>query len=507
MSDKNTNNSKEHNSNEPDSNEPDSNEPDSNEPDSNEPDSNEPDSNEPDSNEPKFNSEIVDIFNHLKSGEKCIVPRQAWKGRGIVICGGGHRLFANATVTIKMLRHWGCTLPIEWFYADTGEMTADTVDYLQTQYGVKCFNTDLIQQFKGFDKRGFQIKPIALLLSSFEEIIFVDSDNLPLIDPEVLFDTDEYKENGAIFWKDYWQYGINDNHDHAGVRQLHQMLNMPEPTHGEFEFESGQMVINKVRHYRALQVVLFMALNKDVFYRLVYGDKDTYRIAWKFCEAPFHVVDAKPGVIGFLNKDEKTFKGFGMIQAHPYNFPMWIHMTVHSWEEKKKPWNTMVTEYNNIVVTRDQMECFILCYDQQVKVMPLTEKMRHTMILGELFWKEIIVWENKMLVELQEHDNEYKEARERDIETEKSNKTSDNDPDKGIMVKFPQKKIINDVVLPKNRDSDKKITVNKEPLCHIGTMENNTENSSKSQQELESEENRKRSQNNNQSKPIELKSI
>jgi hypothetical protein len=460
-------------------------------------------------NKSVFNNEIIDIFNKLKSGEKCIVPRQAWKGRGIVICGGGHRLFANATVTIKMLRHWGCTLPIEWFYADTGEMTADTVDYLQTQYGVKCYNADMVKQFNGFDKRGFQIKPLALLLSSFEEVIFVDSDNLPLIDPEILFDTDEYKENGALFWKDYWQYGVNDKHDHDGVKHLHEMLNMPEPPIGEFEFESGQMVINKVRHYCALQVVLFMALNKDVFYKLVYGDKDTYRIAWKFCEASYHVIDAKPGVIGFLNKEEKTFKGYGMIQAHPYNFPIWIHMTVHSWEEKKKPWNTMVTEYNNIIVTRDQTECFILCYDPQVNVMPLTEKMRHTMILGELFWKEIIVWENKMLIELQEHDIRYKESKERDADIAKDNELSDNNPDKGVMVEFPKKKILNKVILPETRNSDKKMEINKNPLCHIGTLEDvehNSKNNPKSQQELEVQENKKRTQNN-VSNNIELKSI
>ena len=53
--------------------------------------------------------------------ERAVANKPAWptrrfRGRGIVICGGGAKYFPCAWVTLKMLRHLGCTLPIELWY-------------------------------------------------------------------------------------------------------------------------------------------------------------------------------------------------------------------------------------------------------------------------------------------------------------------------------------------------------------------------------------------------------
>lgn len=413
-----------------------------------------------------MDTELVNTLTELKLGHKTVVPRQPWKGRGIVMCGGGKRLFANGTVTIKLLRHWGCTLPIEWFYADTGEMTHNAVDYLETQYNVKCQNMDFYKQFKDFNKRGFQIKPLALLFSRFEEVIFVDSENLPLADPEMLFETKQYKKTGALFWKDYWQYGINDNHDHGGMKRIHELFGLPEPENGEFENESGQMVVHKSRHFHALQIAAFMALNYKIFQqKLIYGDKDTYKIAWKFCEEDYHVIDAKPGLIGYLDKDKQTFRGYGMIQGHPDSYPFWIHMTVYSWEEKTKPWNGMIVNYNNVAMQQDGSECFVLCYDKQMGVLQLTEKMAHTLQIGELFWKEIIVWEKDMLDEMVIHDDKFKKNKEDKKKYEKEYLANKN------LVEFPVgKNIINKVIQPNTVENKTKRTINMLPMSHSGNM-------------------------------------
>jgi hypothetical protein len=50
----------------------------------------------------------------------------------------------------------------------------------------------------------FQIKAAAVINSSFKEILYLDSDNLPATDPSFLFETEEYKSTGALFWPDFW---------------------------------------------------------------------------------------------------------------------------------------------------------------------------------------------------------------------------------------------------------------------------------------------------------------
>jgi len=50
-----------------------------------------------------------------------------------------------------------------------------------------------------------QIKADAIIASSFEEVLYLDSDNIPLRDPTYLFDTELYAEEGrprAVFWGD-----------------------------------------------------------------------------------------------------------------------------------------------------------------------------------------------------------------------------------------------------------------------------------------------------------------
>lgn len=50
-----------------------------------------------------------------------------------------------------------------------------------------------------------QIKADAIIASSFEEVLYLDSDNIPLRDPTYLFDTELYAGEGrprAVFWSD-----------------------------------------------------------------------------------------------------------------------------------------------------------------------------------------------------------------------------------------------------------------------------------------------------------------
>jgi hypothetical protein len=47
-----------------------------------------------------------------------------------------------------------------------------------------------------------ELKAYALLYSRFKEVLFMNANNVPVMNPEYLFETDEFKQTGAIFWPD-----------------------------------------------------------------------------------------------------------------------------------------------------------------------------------------------------------------------------------------------------------------------------------------------------------------
>jgi len=53
-------------------------------------------------------------------------------------------------------------------------------------------------------------KVAALLHCSFQEVLLLDADNLPLADPTYLFDDPLYRQRGNLFWPDYWSNWVND---------------------------------------------------------------------------------------------------------------------------------------------------------------------------------------------------------------------------------------------------------------------------------------------------------
>jgi len=134
-----------------------------------------------------------------------------FEGRGIVICAGGVKYLTCAWVLIKMLRHLGCTLPIEVWYLGEDEGDPEWIKLVEP-LGVTCIDAREggTGSASGTHPRrcsasathplgGWQSKPFAILHSRFQEVLFLDADNVPVVDPTFLFETDEYRRTGAIF--------------------------------------------------------------------------------------------------------------------------------------------------------------------------------------------------------------------------------------------------------------------------------------------------------------------
>ncbi|KAK9842068.1 hypothetical protein WJX81_006813 [Elliptochloris bilobata] len=183
-------------------------------------------------------------------------PDPAFSGRGVVILAGGPTYLVPAWVSVNMLRQTGCALPVEMFFPGADE-----------------------------DLAGFALKVAALILSSFEEVLFLDADNVVVSDPAPLFAAPAFQSTGALLWPDYWaSTAAPDLAAILGVDAL------PRGSH-----ESGQMLLSKRRAWDALMLAAFMNLRAGLYYELLScymgkGDKETFAAALTATGAPFAVV-------------------------------------------------------------------------------------------------------------------------------------------------------------------------------------------------------------------------
>jgi hypothetical protein len=212
-------------------------------------------------------------------------------------------------IAIKMLRETGCTLDVQvWYYGS--EFFPDEIRKLESIPGVKTRNLEEVKQttfqYKKTRNKMFEVKGAAILFSEFDQVLYLDSDNLPVRDPTFLFDSPAYKHTGAIFWKDFWK-----THPSNPIWKIFGV-----PCRNEFEQESGQLLVDKRRPdtWRALNLAVWMQSERDIYFELVMGDKDTFRFAWKALHVPFHMVIPHVGAIG---THRPQFCGHTMVQFAP----------------------------------------------------------------------------------------------------------------------------------------------------------------------------------------------
>ena len=122
-------------------------------------------------------------------------------GRGIVFTtGDNHAPFL--LTTIPSLRTLGCNLPIEIMYLGDSDLSESSRAALEDLSGVTTRDLSAMVNDEGWRLRGWASKPFSILFSSFREVIFIDADSLFFVNPEVLFDDEDYVRTGALFFKD-----------------------------------------------------------------------------------------------------------------------------------------------------------------------------------------------------------------------------------------------------------------------------------------------------------------
>jgi hypothetical protein len=232
-------------------------------------------------------------------------PTERYRGRGIVMAGGGDRFFPSLYVTIRALRHVGCTLPIQVWYLGRNDEMPKNYQALLSPLQVECINADKVRRRRPARRLdGWELKVFATLHSPFEELLFLDADSYPCRNPEFLFEQKDYQVRGAIFWPDVIAVDERLKWPAFGIADPRRLGSI----------ESGQFVINKRLSWRPLNLAWFYNDQSDYYYRYCHGDKHTFEAAWNRCKQPY-----------VMWQPQAPWIDVAIVQSGPDRAPLFVH--------------------------------------------------------------------------------------------------------------------------------------------------------------------------------------
>lgn len=286
----------------------------------------------------------------VNSLERMDMPMNQYKGDGIVTVGGG-KFSLLSFLIIKTMRSTGTTLPVEVFIPSGEEGDDEYCNKLLPQLNAKCISlSDVLPQktVDSFVFKGYQFKALALLASSFKNVLLLDADNFPIKKLDNIFRHEVFSSTGLILWPDFWRrttsplfYDITGKEvsskrvrfsiDDATPPQVYtkNLLDLSDvPLHDlegsipEVSTESGQLMIDKEKHLKTVLLALYYNSNGPGWYYPIFsqgasgeGDKETFIAAANFFDLPFYQVRTTPEVDGYhTSGSDPQFRGVSMLQ-------------------------------------------------------------------------------------------------------------------------------------------------------------------------------------------------
>jgi alpha 1,2-mannosyltransferase len=229
------------------------------------------------------------------------------KSRGIVTTAGGSHL-PVAVLSIRMLRRTGSELPVEVFLASQEEWDPQICDVVFLAMNARCVVLQDIFDAAGDDKSlrigKDQYKIMSIVFSSFEEVLFMDSDCFPVFDPSEIFDSEPFQSTSLILWPDFWF--PSESPFFFEVAQI-----SAPAIYNRSSTESGEIFYSKKKHKNSLLLALYYNYyGPDFYYPLQSqgapweGDKETFLWSAIVFDEPLYTVRKGVSALGYT-----TMKG------------------------------------------------------------------------------------------------------------------------------------------------------------------------------------------------------
>lgn len=220
-------------------------------------------------------------------------PLPQMSGFGVVTVAGGNYLRYLWAQTRVLRRLSDC--PVQCFHLGPQEIQHKAVNLLR-DLGVEFVDAIPLMGRENYQTRhGWSAKSAALKYTRFRYACFMDADCIPLIDPETILNHSDF-ETGFLAWFD-----INKC----------RKSNMIFPSMGikydpAFrEFEAGQQMWDRQRHWLPLQLFSFMNGRPKPFHDDLWGDKDIAPLSFMKLKVPFNV-GGEPEWLGYGIRHQLT---------------------------------------------------------------------------------------------------------------------------------------------------------------------------------------------------------
>ncbi|KAL8408344.1 hypothetical protein RB594_006953 [Gaeumannomyces avenae] len=232
--------------------------------------------------------------------------------RGLVVLAGNQDTFKRVGLLLRALQRVRSRVAIEVHYYGEAEMTEQHRQSLSTVWPRIFFNDlssddNILRVQKDRPFINYQLKTAALVNSRFQEPLLVDADNIPVLDPDELWESAAYQSHGTVFWPDIARTYPQDPAWAITNTQCRM---------DEYELESGQLLVDKRRYWYHLQLAAWWATEQGAYWdRILLGDKDLFRFAWHALRTDYGRPRRWLASVGTLNKG--FYCGHSFAQHHP----------------------------------------------------------------------------------------------------------------------------------------------------------------------------------------------
>lgn len=311
---------------------------------------------------------------------------------GIIYVGGGKYSWLSY-ISLLGLRETGSKLPVEIMLPTINdyEKELEFCDVLLPRLNASCviipnaLGSSVLSSWTN-KFSSYQFKSLALMTTSFQNVLLLDSDNIVIENPDTFFESKLFKDYGMITWPDYWERTISPLfYDIAGVtinerrRTRYNRLplqvsiddNLTEEQSKEVPYhdldgtvpdlstESGQLFINKATNGRTLLLSLYYNIyGPNLYYKLFSlgekgeGDKDTFVTAATVMNQTFYQLKSSIRAIGHFDSDVH-FQGKAMAQKNPLiDYEIFEDTVLETSDNKKaleKPLDETIMERKQII--------------------------------------------------------------------------------------------------------------------------------------------------------------
>ncbi|KAJ1547189.1 hypothetical protein HK405_006483 [Cladochytrium tenue] len=200
--------------------------------------------------------------------------------RGVVTTGGRPKDIEFAIMTAEFVRASGSELPVSFAYMSR-QVPTPFLDKLRA-YNVTPVDISATVAKLDWGWRETALgaaKVYAMMAAPYEQVVFLDPDVMVLQDPNVFFESPEFRRYGALFWPDFT----------ARRRDgfMWDLFDIEAPQEDRLEFESGMIFVDKSRTWKALKLTEHINAAGRFFFNHFWGDKESFFWGFTATNTPY----------------------------------------------------------------------------------------------------------------------------------------------------------------------------------------------------------------------------